>query len=99
MAEVGRVKLGAGNETANAAAILTGGGFVGIDLEVPGVRASVRTNLIRWQITLKKFVPFVAILKAERNIQVTGTGKGDLDWFYEVRVECVLVRGKITRAK
>ncbi|MCH7510699.1 MAG: hypothetical protein IIB68_12825, partial [Proteobacteria bacterium] len=97
MAKTGRIELGAGNEAANAATILTRRRFVGIDLEVEGICKCVHTLFVRLQTALDQFVTLIAILKTKCNIQVAG--KADIDRHHEVRTERRLVRNQIARAK
>ena len=97
MAQVGRIELRSGNKAPNAAAILACSGFVGVDLKVKRVRTCILTNLMRLQVSLDKFVSFVAILDTECDIQVAG--KTDINGYCEVRIERNLVGDQVTRTK
>ena len=72
MAQTRRIILRARNETAHAAPILPFSSLVSVDFEVERVGIGIRADCVRCRIALDKVIPFVAILNAERNVQITG---------------------------
>lgn len=84
MAQAGWIKLGAGNNAANNAAILTRRRFVSVVLEVEGICKCVQTGLMGCKAALYECVTFVSIFEAKCNIQVTG--KVNIDRHHEVGV-------------